>query len=159
MNCDILEVTTFLLDGGILHYPSVYSSPVFTSEHMESQRQERSNPGLPFDNLVPCRGFEGVNGPYNTMVEVPTIRRDSGRMKEAARICSRLTKELHLCSLADAIVQFASLVSIHRFYWIRYSRLILYWLEAIDLRRMSNKEKITFRVNIHNALLMHVILY
>jgi hypothetical protein len=92
----------------------VYSSPVFTSEHIESQRQERSNPGLPFDKLIPCRGFEGVSGPYNMMVEVPTIRPDSRRTKEAVRI-SRLTSELHFCSLADAIVQFASLVLIHCF--------------------------------------------
>jgi hypothetical protein len=34
----------------------------------------------------------------------------------------------------------------------------LYRLEAVDLRRMTDEEKIAFWVNIHNALLMHVVL-
>ncbi|KAL6636856.1 hypothetical protein ACP70R_024428 [Stipagrostis hirtigluma subsp. patula] len=37
-------------------------------------------------------------------------------------------------------------------------KLILYRLEAVDLRRMTNEEKIAFWVNIHNALLMHAYL-
>ncbi|CAN6315111.1 unnamed protein product [Urochloa humidicola] len=37
-------------------------------------------------------------------------------------------------------------------------KLILYRLEAVDLRRMTNQEKIAFWVNIHNALLMHAYL-
>jgi hypothetical protein len=110
-------------------------------------------------NSLHDEGLKEFGGPYNTMVEVPIIHRDSQRMKEAMRTCSRLTSELHFCSLADAIVQFASLVLIHHFYWFRYFSLILYRLEAVDMRRMSNKEKIPFWVNIHNALLMHVILY
>jgi hypothetical protein len=36
--------------------------------------------------------------------------------------------------------------------------LILYRLEAVDLRRMTDEEKIAFWVNIHNGLLMHVVL-
>jgi hypothetical protein len=35
-------------------------------------------------------------------------------------------------------------------------RLILYRLETVDLRRMTNEEKLAFWINIHNALLMHV---
>ncbi|GJM96756.1 hypothetical protein PR202_ga13619 [Eleusine coracana subsp. coracana] len=34
-------------------------------------------------------------------------------------------------------------------------KLILFRLETVDLRRMTNEEKIAFWVNIHNALLMH----
>ncbi|KAK1643817.1 hypothetical protein QYE76_061622 [Lolium multiflorum] len=37
-------------------------------------------------------------------------------------------------------------------------KLILYRLEAVDLRRMTDEEKIAFWVNIHNALLMHAYL-
>ncbi|VAI22373.1 unnamed protein product [Triticum turgidum subsp. durum] len=37
-------------------------------------------------------------------------------------------------------------------------KLILYRLETVDLRRMTNEEKIAFWVNIHNALLMHAYL-
>ncbi|CAM0876451.1 unnamed protein product [Alopecurus aequalis] len=37
-------------------------------------------------------------------------------------------------------------------------KLILYRLEAVDLRRMTGEEKIAFWVNIHNALLMHAYL-
>ena len=29
-------------------------------------------------------------------------------------------------------------------------------METVDLRRMTNEEKLAFWVNIHNALLMHV---
>ena len=37
-------------------------------------------------------------------------------------------------------------------------RLILHRLESVDLRRMANEEKLAFWINIHNALLMHVML-
>ncbi|XP_039828398.1 uncharacterized protein LOC120689967 isoform X5 [Panicum virgatum] len=37
-------------------------------------------------------------------------------------------------------------------------KLILYRLETVDMRRMTNEEKIAFWVNIHNALLMHAYL-
>ncbi|XP_062214449.1 uncharacterized protein LOC133915342 [Phragmites australis] len=37
-------------------------------------------------------------------------------------------------------------------------KLILYRLETVDLRRMTNEEKLAFWVNIHNALLMHAYL-
>lgn len=37
-------------------------------------------------------------------------------------------------------------------------KLILYRLETVDLRRMTNEEKIAFWVNVHNALLMHAYL-
>lgn len=106
--------------------PPVYSSKVFTYEHMESQWQERSNTGLSFDKLVTCRGFEGVWwtlqhdgwGSYNS----------SWQSKD-----ERSHEDL-----------------------LQTYNLILYRLETVDLRRMSNKEKIPFWVNIHNALLMHM---
>ncbi|KAF8757493.1 hypothetical protein HU200_010838 [Digitaria exilis] len=65
------------------------------------------------------------SGPYNTMVEVPMISRDSSETERSRGTCSR-----------------------------RY-KLILYRLETVDLRRMTNEEKIAFWVNIHNGLLMH----
>ncbi|KAK8458849.1 hypothetical protein SEVIR_2G026400v4 [Setaria viridis] len=37
-------------------------------------------------------------------------------------------------------------------------KLILYRLETVDLRRMTNEEKLAFWINIHNALLMHAYL-
>lgn len=37
--------------------------------------------------------------------------------------------------------------------------MILYRLETVDLRRMTNEEKLAFWINIHNALLMHVMCF
>lgn len=72
-------------------------------------------------------GLKEFSGPYNTMVEVPMISRDSRRLKEAEDL-------------------------------LQTYKLILYRLEAVDLRRMTDEEKIAFWVNIHNALLMHAYL-
>ncbi|CAN6286695.1 unnamed protein product [Urochloa humidicola] len=78
-------------------------------------------------NPFQVEGLKEFSGPYNTMVEVPMIIRDSRRLKEAEDL-------------------------------LQTYKLILYRLEAVDLRRMTNEEKIAFWVNIHNALLMHAYL-
>ncbi|KAL6893998.1 hypothetical protein ACP4OV_008096 [Aristida adscensionis] len=78
-------------------------------------------------NPFHVEGLKEFSGPYNTMVEVPMISRDSRRLKEVEDL-------------------------------LQTYRLILYRLEAVDLRRMTNEEKIAFWVNIHNALLMHAYL-
>ncbi|CAL4944585.1 unnamed protein product [Urochloa decumbens] len=78
-------------------------------------------------NPFQVEGLKEFSGPYNTMVEVPMIIRDSRRLREAEDM-------------------------------LQTYKLILYRLEAVDLRRMTNEEKIAFWVNIHNALLMHAYL-
>ncbi|CAL4919277.1 unnamed protein product [Urochloa decumbens] len=78
-------------------------------------------------NPFQVEGLKEFSGPYNTMVEVPMIIRDSRRLREAEDL-------------------------------LQTYKLILYRLEAVDLRRMTNEEKIAFWVNIHNALLMHAYL-
>ncbi|KAF8641478.1 hypothetical protein HU200_067820 [Digitaria exilis] len=78
-------------------------------------------------NPFHVEGLKEFSGPYNTMVEVPMISRDSRRLKEAEDL-------------------------------LQTYKLILYRLETVDLRRMTNEEKIAFWVNIHNALLMHAYL-
>ncbi|XP_062212532.1 uncharacterized protein LOC133913403 isoform X2 [Phragmites australis] len=78
-------------------------------------------------NPFHVEGLKEFSGPYNTMVEVPLISRDSRRLKEVENL-------------------------------LQTYKLILYRLEAVDLRRMTNEEKIAFWVNIHNALLMHAYL-
>ncbi|XP_066331081.1 uncharacterized protein [Miscanthus floridulus] len=78
-------------------------------------------------NPFHVEGLKEFSGPYNTMVEVPMISRDSRRLKEAEDL-------------------------------LQTYKLILYRLEAVDLRRMTDEEKIAFWVNIHNALLMHAYL-
>ncbi|OEL35366.1 hypothetical protein BAE44_0003615 [Dichanthelium oligosanthes] len=78
-------------------------------------------------NPFHVEGLKEFSGPYNTMVEVPMISRDSRRLKEAEDL-------------------------------LQTYKLILYGLETVDLRRMTNEEKIAFWVNIHNALLMHAYL-
>ncbi|WVZ60699.1 hypothetical protein U9M48_010685 [Paspalum notatum var. saurae] len=72
-------------------------------------------------------GLKEFSGPYNSMVEVPMINRDSRRLKEVEDL-------------------------------LQTYKLILYRLETVDLRRMTNEEKMAFWVNIHNALLMHAYL-
>nr|CAB3498061.1 unnamed protein product [Digitaria exilis] len=78
-------------------------------------------------NPFHVEGLKEFSGPYNTMVEVPMISRDSRRLKEAEDL-------------------------------LQTYKLILYRLETVDLRRMTNEEKIAFWVNIHNGLLMHAYL-
>uniref|UniRef100_J3LT75 DUF547 domain-containing protein n=1 Tax=Oryza brachyantha TaxID=4533 RepID=J3LT75_ORYBR len=78
-------------------------------------------------NPFHVEGLKEFSGPYNTMVEVPLICRDSRRLKEVEDL-------------------------------LQTYKLILYRLETVDLRRMTNEEKIAFWVNIHNALLMHAYL-
>ncbi|KAF0888332.1 hypothetical protein E2562_014165 [Oryza meyeriana var. granulata] len=78
-------------------------------------------------NPFHVEGLKEFSGPYNTMVEVPLICRDSRRLKEVEDL-------------------------------LQTYKLILYRLETVDLRRMTNDEKIAFWVNIHNALLMHAYL-
>ncbi|KAF0908302.1 hypothetical protein E2562_024716 [Oryza meyeriana var. granulata] len=78
-------------------------------------------------NPFRVEGQKEFSGPYNTMVEVPSISRDRRRLREV-----------------DDLLQ--------------TYKLILYRLETIDLRRMTNDEKIAFWINIHNALLMHAYL-
>ncbi|KAJ1293432.1 hypothetical protein BS78_01G067800 [Paspalum vaginatum] len=72
-------------------------------------------------------GLKEFSGPYNSMVEVPMINRDSRRLKEVEDL-------------------------------LQTYKLILYRLETVDLRRMTDEEKMAFWVNIHNALLMHAYL-
>jgi hypothetical protein len=91
------------------------------------------------------------------MVEVPMISRDSRRLKEAEDLLQTYKWVIcKVCSLVDEIVLFVSSIWYTILNWIWYFRLILYRLETVDLRRMTNEEKIAFWVNIHNALLMHV---
>ncbi|TVU40909.1 hypothetical protein EJB05_14393 [Eragrostis curvula] len=78
-------------------------------------------------NPFHVEGLKEFSGPYNTMVEVPSISRDSQRLREAEDL-------------------------------LQTYKLILYRLETVDLRRMTNEEKLAFWINIHNALLMHAYL-
>ncbi|EEC81445.1 hypothetical protein OsI_24730 [Oryza sativa Indica Group] len=78
-------------------------------------------------NPFRVEGQKEFSGPYNTMVEVPSISRDRRRLREVEDL-------------------------------LQTYKLILYRLETIDLRRMTNDEKIAFWINIHNALLMHAYL-
>ncbi|KQK13004.1 uncharacterized protein LOC100839346 isoform X2 [Brachypodium distachyon] len=78
-------------------------------------------------NPFHVEGLKEFSGPYNTMVEVPAICRDSRRLKEVEDL-------------------------------LQTYKLILYRLETVDLKRMTNEEKIAFWVNIHNALMMHAYL-
>uniref|UniRef100_A0A0D9WV34 DUF547 domain-containing protein n=1 Tax=Leersia perrieri TaxID=77586 RepID=A0A0D9WV34_9ORYZ len=78
-------------------------------------------------NPFHVEGEKEFSGPYNTMVEVPSISRDRRRLKEVEDL-------------------------------LQTYKLILYRLETIDLRRMTNDEKLAFWINIHNALLMHAYL-
>ncbi|XP_062186453.1 uncharacterized protein LOC133890029 [Phragmites australis] len=78
-------------------------------------------------NPFHVEGLKEFSGPYNTMVEVPSISRDRRRLREAEDL-------------------------------LQTYKLILYRLETVDLRRMTNEEKLAFWINIHNALLMHAYL-
>uniref|UniRef100_J3MI97 DUF547 domain-containing protein n=1 Tax=Oryza brachyantha TaxID=4533 RepID=J3MI97_ORYBR len=78
-------------------------------------------------NPFRVEGQKEFSGPYNTMVEVPSISRDRRRLREVEDL-------------------------------LQTYKLILYRLETIDLRRMTNDEKLAFWINIHNALLMHAYL-
>uniref|UniRef100_A0A0A9CMJ7 DUF547 domain-containing protein n=1 Tax=Arundo donax TaxID=35708 RepID=A0A0A9CMJ7_ARUDO len=78
-------------------------------------------------NPFHVEGLKEFSGPYNTMVEVPSISRDRRRLREAEDL-------------------------------LQTYKLILYRLEAVDLRRMTNEEKLAFWINMHNALLMHAYL-
>ncbi|KAL6647133.1 hypothetical protein ACP70R_014570 [Stipagrostis hirtigluma subsp. patula] len=78
-------------------------------------------------NPFHVEGLKEFSGPYNTMVEVPSISRDRRRLREAEDL-------------------------------LQTYKLILYRLETVDLRRMTNEEKFAFWINIHNALLMHAYL-
>ncbi|KAK3126284.1 hypothetical protein QOZ80_7AG0554320 [Eleusine coracana subsp. coracana] len=78
-------------------------------------------------NPFHVEGLKEFSGPYNTMVEVPSISRDSRRLREAEDL-------------------------------LQTYKLILYRLETVDLRRMTNEEKLAFWINVHNALLMHAYL-
>uniref|UniRef100_A0A0E0LGL5 DUF547 domain-containing protein n=1 Tax=Oryza punctata TaxID=4537 RepID=A0A0E0LGL5_ORYPU len=78
-------------------------------------------------NPFRVEGQKEFSGPYNTMVEVPSISRDRRRLREVEDL-------------------------------LQTYKLILYRLETIDLRRMTNDEKIAFWINIHNAMLMHAYL-
>ena len=85
----------------------------------------------------------------------------TGKGSEKLKICSKLTSEFFLqfwnlkkmdeiCS----VLQFSPATSVQLHIWS--FRLILYRLETVDLRRMTNEEKLAFWINIQNALLMHV---
>ncbi|XP_047064553.1 uncharacterized protein LOC124672358 [Lolium rigidum] len=78
-------------------------------------------------NPFHVEGLKEFSGPYNTMVEVPSISRDRRRLSEAEDL-------------------------------LQTYKLILHRLETVDLRRMANEEKLSFWINIHNALLMHAYL-
>ncbi|CAN6202918.1 unnamed protein product [Urochloa humidicola] len=78
-------------------------------------------------NPFHVEGLKEFSGPYNSMVEVPSISRDRRRLREAEDL-------------------------------LQTYKLILYRLETVDLRRMTNEEKLAFWINIHNALLMHAYL-
>ncbi|OEL25106.1 hypothetical protein BAE44_0013876 [Dichanthelium oligosanthes] len=78
-------------------------------------------------NPFHVEGLKEFSGPYNTMVEVPSISRDRRRFRDAEDL-------------------------------LQTYKLILYRLETVDLRRMTNEEKLAFWINIHNALLMHAYL-
>ncbi|KAM0853046.1 hypothetical protein ACQ4PT_051357 [Festuca glaucescens] len=78
-------------------------------------------------NPFHVEGLKEFSGPYNTMVEVPSISRDRRRLSEAEDL-------------------------------LQTYKLILHRLETVDLRRMANEERLSFWINIHNALLMHAYL-
>ncbi|KAL5196749.1 hypothetical protein ABZP36_000261 [Zizania latifolia] len=78
-------------------------------------------------NPFRVEGQKEFSGPYDTMVEVPSISRDHRRLREVED-------------------------------FFQTYKLILYRLETIDLRRMTNDEKLAFWINTHNALLMHAYL-
>uniref|UniRef100_A0ACD5UXH8 Uncharacterized protein n=4 Tax=Avena sativa TaxID=4498 RepID=A0ACD5UXH8_AVESA len=78
-------------------------------------------------NPFHVEGLKEFSGPYNTMVEVPSISRDRRRLSEVEDL-------------------------------IQTYKLILHRLETADLRRMANEEKLSFWINVHNALLMHAYL-
>ncbi|CAN6181100.1 unnamed protein product [Urochloa humidicola] len=78
-------------------------------------------------NPFHVEGLKEFSGPYNSMVEVPSISRDRRRLREAEDL-------------------------------LQTYKLILYRLETVDLRRMTNEEKLAFWINIHNALMMHAYL-
>ncbi|KAF8713992.1 hypothetical protein HU200_027982 [Digitaria exilis] len=78
-------------------------------------------------NPFHVEGLKEFSGPYNSMVEVPSISRDRRRLREAEDL-------------------------------LQTYKLILYRLETVDLRRMTNEEKLAFWINVHNALLMHAYL-
>ncbi|GJN10390.1 hypothetical protein PR202_ga28478 [Eleusine coracana subsp. coracana] len=67
-------------------------------------------------NPFHVEGLKEFSGPYNTMVEVPSISRDSRRLREAEDL-------------------------------LQTYKLILYRLETVDLRRMTNEEKLAFWIN------------
>ncbi|XP_008643860.1 ternary complex factor MIP1 isoform X3 [Zea mays] len=105
-------------------------SPQYVGDDMWSpsyRRREATTLDSRLINPFHVEGLKEFSGPYNTMVEVPTISRDGRRMKEAEDL-------------------------------LQTYRLVLYRLEAVDLRTMTNEEKIAFWVNVHNALLMHAYL-
>mgnify|MGYP003702204449 CR=1 FL=1 len=116
-------------------------------------------------NPFRVEGQKEFSGPYNTMVEVPSISRDRRRLREVedllqtykwvvlengSRCFFTLTPQVG--SVLWTVISVG--LYIYNLHW--FFRLILYRLETIDLRRMTNDEKIAFWINIHNALLMHV---
>nr|CAB3451830.1 unnamed protein product [Digitaria exilis] len=67
-------------------------------------------------NPFHVEGLKEFSGPYNSMVEVPSISRDRRRLREAEDL-------------------------------LQTYKLILYRLETVDLRRMTNEEKLAFWIN------------
>ncbi|PWZ23089.1 hypothetical protein Zm00014a_035103 [Zea mays] len=105
-------------------------SPQYVGDDMWSpsyRRREATTLDSRLINPFHVEGLKEFSGPYNAMVEVPTISRDDRRMKEAEDL-------------------------------LQTYRLVLYRMEAVDLRRMTNEERLAFWVNVHNALLMHAYL-
>ncbi|TVU44818.1 hypothetical protein EJB05_04278 [Eragrostis curvula] len=102
-------------------------SPQYVGDMWSPNYKRESTLDSRLINPFHVEGLKEFSGPYNTMVEVPSISRDSRRLKEVEDL-------------------------------LQTYKLILFRLETVDLRRMTNEEKIAFWVNIHNALLMHAYL-
>ena len=125
------------------------------------------------DNPFHVEGLKEFSGPYSTMVEVPWIYRDNQKMGDIEHMlqnfrCVLLISPQHPHSkkgdlmliltykhtdlIALFVCQSYKLVELFNF------RTLISRLEEVDLRKMKHEEKLAFWINIHNALVMHVMI-
>lgn len=109
------------------------------------------------DNPFHVEGLKEFSGPYSTMVEVPWIYRDSQKLGDidhllqnfrcAAPFLTCIAINYIICSLEVYITML-----IEDFCY----RSLIGRLEEVDPRKLDHNEKLAFWINIHNALVMHV---
>lgn len=127
------------------------------------------------DNPFHVEGLKEFSGPYSTMVEVPWIYRDGQKLGDTEPLLQNFRWSLMIClpkkisSINDvefnlegwkkyipfefyALLQFSLLLRLFCY------RSLISQLEEVDPRKLKHEEKLAFWINIHNALVMHVMI-